>query len=46
MAGSYIHTRKKALHVPSLGDAIDPLADQVFAMMQSAKLGDSLGLIV
>lgn len=43
---SYIHTRKKASRVPSLGDAIDPLADQVFAMMQSAKLSDSLGLFV
>jgi len=43
---SYIQTRKKASRVPSLGDAIDPLADQVLAMMQSASLGDSLGLFV
>ena len=36
----------KASHVPSLGSEIDPLGDQIFAMMQSAKLGDSVGPFV
>ncbi len=43
---SYIRNKSKASRVPSQGGAIDPLADQVFAMMQSAKLGDSLGHFV
>ena len=42
----YIHSKSKASSVLSQGGVIDPLADQIFAMMQSAKVGDSLGHFV
>ena len=35
-----------ALTATSQGGVINPLADQVFAMMQSAKAGDNLGPFV
>ena len=49
---SYIHSKSKASSVSSQGGVIDPLADQVFAMMQSAlvtvfgSLCKKLGLLL
>lgn len=43
---SYIQQKSKGSCVVAQGGSVNPLADQVFAMMQSAKVGDSLGQFV